>query len=179
MNEYPPYISATRPARDSARDSLMVPFLDTADALDGALPHLASHARIAVDTEADSLHCYFEKLCLIQVSVPGYDCLIDPLAGFPLDPLFAACDGKEIILHGADYDLRLMRRVGYPGPTRVFDTMIGARLCGIPEFSLAALIKKYFDVQVTKASQKANWARRPLSQQMADYAINDTRSRRA
>ena len=153
----------------------MVPFLDTADALAGALPFLAPHARIAVDTEADSLHCYFEKLCLIQISVPGYDCLIDPLAGFPLDPLFAAFDGKEIILHGADYDLRLMRRVGYAGPTRVFDTMIGARLCGIPEFSLAALIKKYFDVQVTKGSQKANWARRPLPPHMTDYAINDTR----
>ena len=57
----------------------MVPFLDTADALAGALPFLAPHARIAVDTEADSLHCYFEKLCLIQVSVPGYDCLIDQI----------------------------------------------------------------------------------------------------
>ena len=153
----------------------MAPFLDTAEGLSSALPHLAPHARIAVDTEADSLHCYFEKLCLIQISVPGYDCLIDPLAGFPLQPLFEACDGKEIILHGADYDLRLMRRVGYAGPTRVFDTMIGARLCGIPEFSLAALINKYFDVQVTKASQKANWARRPLSPQMMEYAVNDTR----
>ena len=155
--------------------SQMAPFLDTAEGLAGALPHFDSHARIAVDTEADSLHCYFEKLCLIQVSVPGYDCLIDPLAGFALEPLFSACEGKEIILHGADYDLRLMRRVGYAGPTRVFDTMIGARLCGIPEFSLAALINKYFGVVVTKASQKANWARRPLSPQMADYAVNDTR----
>ena len=153
----------------------MAPFLDTGDGLTSALPHLAPHPRIALDTEADSLHCYFEKLCLIQVSVPGYDCLIDPLAGFSLQPLFDACDGKEIILHGADYDLRLMRRVGYAGPTRVFDTMIGARLCGIPEFSLAALINKYFDLKVTKASQKANWARRPLSAVMAEYAVNDTR----
>jgi ribonuclease D len=92
-----------------------------------------------------------------------------------LEPLFAALVGKEIIFHGADYDLRLMRRVGYAGPTRIFDTMIGARLCGFTEFSLAALINRYFNVQVTKASQKANWARRPLSTQMADYAVNDTR----
>ena len=153
----------------------MAPFIATAEALAAALPNLASHTRIAVDTEADSLHCYFEKLCLIQISVPGYDCLVDPLAGFSLDPLFTALDGKEVILHGADYDLRLMRRVGYAGPTRVFDTMIGARLCGIPEFSLAALILRYFDIQVTKASQKANWARRPLPPQMLDYAVNDTR----
>jgi hypothetical protein len=93
-----------------------------AEALAQALPQFAAHARVAVDTEADSLHCYFEKLCLIQASVPGYDCLIDPLAGFPLEPFFAALAGKEIILHGADYDLRLMRRVGYSGPERIFDT---------------------------------------------------------
>ena len=153
----------------------MTPLIDNSEQLAEILPLLAPHARIPIDTEADSLHCYFEKLCLIQISVPGYDCLIDPLAGFSLEPLFAALVGKEIIFHGADYDLRLMRRVGYAGPTRIFDTMIGARLCGFTEFSLAALINRYFNVQVTKASQKANWARRPLSPQMADYAVNDTR----
>src|SRR3954451_20686898 len=88
------------------------------------LPALASHDRIAVDTEADSLHCYFEKLCLIQVSVPGGDWLIEPLAGFSLEPFSQSLDGKEIIFHGADYDLRLLRRVGYAGPSRIFDTMI-------------------------------------------------------
>ena len=164
--------TVTAPAASTAPPA---PFLDQAEAVAAILPQLAPHARIAIDTEADSLHCYFEKLCLIQVSVPGFDCLIDPLAGFSLDPFFAALDGKEIIIHGADYDLRLMRRVGYGGPARVFDTMIGARLCGFTEFSLAALILRYFGVQLTKASQKANWARRPLSLQMADYAVNDTR----
>ena len=37
--------------------------------------------RIAVDTEADSLHSYFEKLCLLQLSFGGKDYLIDTLAG--------------------------------------------------------------------------------------------------
>jgi ribonuclease D len=152
----------------------MQPLIGHADTLAAALPALAPHARIAIDTEADSLHCYFEKLCLIQISVPGRDLLIDPLAGFPLDPLFTALDGKELVIQGADYDLRLLRRAGFAGPTRVFDTMIAARLCGITEFSLAALLKRYFDLEVTKASQKANWARRPLSPQMIDYAIKDT-----
>jgi ribonuclease D len=41
-----------------------------AEALARALPQFAAHARVAVDTEADSLHCYFEKLCLIQASRP-------------------------------------------------------------------------------------------------------------
>ncbi|MEA3209978.1 MAG: ribonuclease [Chthoniobacter sp.] len=152
----------------------MHPLIDTREGLAAALPHLTPHGRIAIDTEADSLHCYFEKLCLIQISVPDHDFLIDPLAGVPLAPLFDALAGKELVIHGADYDLRLLRRVGFAGPTRVFDTMIAARLCGIPEFSLAALIFKYFGVQIAKASQKANWARRPLPSQMADYAVKDT-----
>ena len=152
----------------------MHPLIDTSHALAGVLPLFAPESRIAIDTEADSLHCYFEKLCLIQISVPGHDLLIDPLAEMPLAPLFDALAGKELLIHGADYDLRLLRRVGFAGPTRVFDTMIAARLCGIPEFSLAALILKYFGVQLAKGSQKANWARRPLPMQMADYAVKDT-----
>ena len=152
----------------------MHPLIATPDALASAVPCLASHARIAVDTEADSLHCYFEKLCLIQISVPGHDLLVDPLADFSLQPLFEAFAGKDLAIHGADYDLRLLRRAGFFGPSRVFDTMIAARLCGLVEFSLAALILRYFGVQLAKASQKANWARRPLPTQMSDYAVKDT-----
>jgi ribonuclease D len=153
----------------------MAPFIDNPDALATALPLLEPHDRIAIDTEADSLHCYFEKLCLIQISVPGSDFLVDPLAGMSLEPLFDSFRNKELILHGADYDLRLMRRVGFAAPDRIFDTMIAARLIGLAEFSLAALIERYFQVKLTKASQKANWALRPLPQQMAEYAVNDTR----
>src|SRR5260370_9336293 len=36
--------------------------------------------RVAVDTEADSLHCYREKLCRLQGILPGRDYVVDPLA---------------------------------------------------------------------------------------------------
>lgn len=152
----------------------MQPLIDTPDALAGILPLLAPHTRIPIDTEADSLHCYFEKLCLIQISVPERDLLIDPLAPIDLALLFHAIAGKQLIIHGADYDLRLLRRVGYPGNEPVFDTMLAARLAGIEQFSLAALILKYFGETIAKASQKANWALRPLPPQMSDYAVKDT-----
>ena len=131
--------------------------------------------RIALDTEADSLHCYFEKLCLIQISIPGFDVLIDPLAGLSLEPLFAELARHELIIQGLDYDLRLLRRAGMVEVGRVFDTMIAARLVGWLEFSLAALLQKNFGIVLAKGSQKANWARRPLSPQMEEYARNDTR----
>src|SRR5437899_9365217 len=87
--------------------------------------------RVAVDTEADSLHCYREKLCLLQVSLPGRDYVVDPLAGVDLAPLCAALERKEIVLHGADFDLRLLRRGLNFTAQRLFDTVIGARLLGI------------------------------------------------
>src|SRR6266480_574603 len=138
------------------------------------LPQIESVDRVAVDTEADSLHCYREKLCLLQVSLPGRDYIVDPLADVDLAPLGPALEGKEIVLHGADFDLRLLRRGLNFAAQRIFDTVIGARLLGIREFSLAALVKRYFDVELGKGSQKANWARRPLSARMLEYAMNDT-----
>ena len=148
--------------------------ISTASALADLISEIAAVDPIAVDTEADSLHCYFEKLCLIQISFGERDLLVDPLAGLDLQPLFRILSGKHLILHGADYDLRLMRRTGFSEPGAVFDTMIAARLTGHAEFSLAALVKQYFGIELVKGSQKANWARRPLSEQMEAYARNDT-----
>ena len=142
--------------------------------LEEAVAAFADHPRIALDTEADSLHCYFDKLCLLQISIPGSNLLIDPLADISLVPLFQALEGKTVVIHSADYDLRLLRRVGYAGPTVLFDTMIGARLCGATEFGLASLLHQHFGVTLAKASQKANWARRPLPAEMLEYAVNDT-----
>ena len=139
------------------------------------LPQIDLFDRMAVDTEADSLHCYREKLCLLQISVPAGDYLIDPLANVDLAPLSAVLETKEIVLQGADFDLRLLRRSLNFRAGQVFDTVIAARLLGIREFSLAALVKRYFGVELTKGSQKANWARRPLPARMAEYALNDTR----
>ena len=138
------------------------------------ISHIAPHDRVAIDTEADSLHCYREKLCLLQVSLPEGDFLVDPLAGRDLSALASALSRKEIVLHGADYDLRLLRRALDFRPARVFDTMIAARLLGAREFSYAALVEKYFGIELAKGSQKANWGLRPLSEKMEEYARNDT-----
>lgn len=138
------------------------------------LPQLQSADRVAVDTEADSLHCYFEKLCLIQLTFAEQDFLVDPLARLDLQPLCAVLAEKEIILQGMDFDLRLLRRTLGFTAREVFDTVIASRLLGLREFSLAALVQQYFGVTLAKGSQKANWARRPLPHVMEEYAKNDT-----
>jgi ribonuclease D len=138
------------------------------------LPRLRAINRVALDTEADSLHCYFEKLCLIQLTFDDCDYLVDPLAPLDLQPLCAVLEKKEIVLQGMDFDLRLLARSCKFVAREVFDTVIAARLIGLREFSLAALVRQFFGVSLTKGPQKANWARRPLPPVMKEYAKNDT-----
>src|SRR6266567_1355575 len=104
------------------------------------LPQIENVDRVAVDTEADSLHCYREKLCLLQLSVPGADFVVDPLAVTDLQSLALTLKHKVVVLHGADFDLRLLRRSMGLVPDRIFDTVIAARLLGQRQFSLAALV---------------------------------------
>lgn len=139
------------------------------------LPTLDGCSWLAVDTEADSLHSYPEKLCLVQLATATDTILVDPLAGFDLQPLWHAARDKELILHGADYDLRLLFRTFRFKPRRVFDTMLAARLLGRTQFGLASLVSETLAVTLEKGSQKANWALRPLSARMTAYALDDAR----
>ena len=148
--------------------------IDTNEKLAGFIPVIRSAAWLAIDTEADSLHAYPEKVCLIQISTVDRDELVDPLAGIELDPLLEALDAHELIFHAADYDLRLLRKHHEFTPSAIFDTMLAARLLGERQFGLSHLVEKYLGVVLDKGSQKADWARRPLTEKMEAYARNDT-----
>jgi ribonuclease D len=102
------------------------------------------------------------------------EALVDPLARVNLDPLLDALNAHELIMHGADYDLRLLRKHHEFVPSAIFDTMLAARLLGQRQFSLGNLVEAQLGVTLEKGSQKANWARRPLTERMERYARNDT-----
>lgn len=155
------------------------PVIDTEQKLADFLPKLRSATWVAVDTEADSLHAYPEKVCLIQISTIDGDVLVDPLAPVNLDPLLVALNGHELIMHGADYDLRLLLKHHEFVPTAIFDTMLAARLLGEKQFGYSSLVEKFLGVKLEKGPQKANWAIRPLTERMEKYARNDTHYLRA
>jgi ribonuclease D len=148
--------------------------IDTDEKLAAFLPQLRAAKWIALDTEADSLHAYPEKVCLIQISTADGDELVDPLAEINLDPLFDAFNGRELIFHAADYDLRLLEKHHQFTPSAIFDTMLAARLLGERQFGLSALVENFLGVKLDKGSQKADWAQRPLTEKMEIYARNDT-----
>jgi ribonuclease D len=132
--------------------------------------------RVALDTEGDSLHNYFEKVCLVQLSLGTEHYLVDPLAKLDLSGFLEALAEKPLVLHGGDYDLRMMRAsMGFRPRREVFDTMIAAQLLGIEQIGLAALIERFFGSTIGKEGQKSDWSRRPLSEQQLRYAVNDTR----
>jgi ribonuclease D len=164
-------------AIDTASDSKDFTYVDTEAGLVELLEQVggSSCERCAIDIEADSLHCYEEKLCLIQFAAADRFAVIDPLAFENLQPFVEFLDSTEVWLHGADFDMRMLRRTFNRIPGIVYDTQTAARLLGARKFGLANLVDDHFGVVLPKGSQKADWGRRPLSRKMLDYAVNDVR----
>src|ERR1044071_7233666 len=152
-------------------------WIDQQRPLDLALDRVAANRVVAVDTEADSLHSYFDKVCLIQISIPGEDFVVDPLRKLDLARFGDVLANRDItkILHGADYDLRILNRDFGFTPANLIDTMICAQLLGYEAIGLAALLERHFGLQLDKSHQRADWAQRPLPRDMLEYASTDTR----
>jgi ribonuclease D len=129
---------------------------------------------VALDTESNSFHVYRERVCLLQLSTREQDWVVDPLAVDvrPLGELL--CDGRETVLHGADYDVRCLRREYAWRLPRLFDTMVAARRLGRAGLGLSALVEARFGVRLSKANQRSDWGRRPLSPDQLAYAALDT-----
>jgi ribonuclease D len=137
---------------------------------------LLDQARIAVDTESNSLFAYRERVCLIQFSTPESDYLVDPLADLelaPLEPIFSRPRPQKVF-HAAEYDLLcLFRDFGFL-VKGLFDTMLAARALGIRQTGLGAVLKSEFGVDLDKRWQRSNWGIRPLPEDQMRYAQADT-----
>ena len=151
-------------------------WIDRQDALDQTFERVASESEIAVDTEADSLHSYFDKVCLIQISIPGEDFIIDPLKRLELARFGEVLANPAItkVFHGGDYDLRIMHRDFGFVVRNLIDTSICAQLLGYEGIGLAALLDRHFGVKLNKTHQRADWSIRPLTPDMLEYAATDT-----
>lgn len=145
-------------------------------ALERAVQTFREHAAIAVDLEADSFHHYREKVCLLQVSVPGTDFVIDTVAVQDLGPLGELLEepDKVKVLHGADYDVVSLKRDYGIGIRGLFDTMIAAQFLNLPKLGLADLLSSTFAVGLDKKYQRHDWSRRPLLPEHLEYARGDT-----
>ena len=158
------------------KNKKMPEIVATAPALLALVERLMREPLLAVDLEADSLHHYQEKVCLIQISTPTESVIIDPLALPELSPLAPVLADPAIrkIFHGSDYDIRSLHRDFGIEVHNLFDTMIACQFLGEKEVGLAAVLLKRFGAELDKKYQKADWSKRPLSSDMIEYAVRDT-----
>ena len=138
-------------------------------AAEEAFRSLAAEKEIALDLEADSLHNYREKICLVQISSPSENIIVDPFAcreAFHVLESLLGDAGIRKVLHGSDYDIRLLKKDLGCGVRNVFDTMVAAQLTGREQYGLAALLEESFSVSLNKKHQRADWSVRPLTEDL-------------
>lgn len=151
-------------------------YIDNPRDWEACLHRLQAEPRLAIDLEANSMYVYREQVCLMQISIPTQDYIVDPLADLNFAPLgeLIADPGVEKIFHAAEYDLILLKRQYGWELNNLFDTMWAARILGYTRYGLASLLEDFYGVRLNKRFQKANWCKRPLSPAHLAYAQHDT-----
>lgn len=172
-----PHPELLTPILAPAGRNLLPPIVvDAAPMFDKMLNALALEPVIALDTESDSLYRYFHKVCLVQISTPAADYLVDSLRLRDLAPLgeILARSTIEKVFHAAENDILMLKRDFGFAFARVFDTMLAARILGWPQVGLAALLEQHFGVVLDKRAQLTDWGQRPLSPSQLSYARLDS-----
>ncbi|MGH7995195.1 MAG: ribonuclease D [Opitutaceae bacterium] len=130
-------------------------------------------AEVALDTEADNMYHYRVRVCLLQFLVDGEVYLVDVLGRLDLKPLWSVLAQKHLVMHGSDFDLRLLHDLCGFRAKSLFDTMLAAQILGRQRIGLASLMEDHFGLTLDKNGQKANWSKRPLTPKLLDYASLD------
>lgn len=151
-------------------------WIDTDEGLARLGKELSGQKDVAVDTESDGFHHYFDKLCLLQFSTRTANFLVDPLAVSSLDPLRPMFADKAIrkVMHAAEQDIMYLRRDHHLEVQGLFDTAAAAQLTGRTRLGLAALLEAFFDIHLSKSNQRDDWSLRPLNPAQLAYAVSDT-----
>jgi ribonuclease D len=150
------------------------------------LEDLSEQGAFALDTESNSFHAYYPRICLIQITTFAdrhnldtravTDYIVDPLAAIEvgrLGPLLAS-DRHDVVMHAADNDILLLQREwNFPFST-IFDTQLAARILGWPKVGLGAILEERFGVTSDKRLQRTDWSARPLGAPQLTYAQTDT-----
>jgi len=141
------------------------------------MEHIRNARRLAIDTEADSLYHYFEKVCLLQLSTDDETFIIDPLTVNSVDKLGPLMSDPliEKVFHAASYDiLCLQRDYGFTF-TNIFDTHLAGSLLGYDFLGLDSMMEALLGIHHSKyCCQRDDWSRRPLLAKQLEYAAMDT-----
>ena len=132
---------------------------------------------LAIDTEFMRERTYYPQLCLIQIAGKDEAVTVDALATeINLNPILDLMANHKIIkvFHACRQDIEIFFNLNRRIPFPVFDTQIGAMVCGYGEsVGYDKLVRQITGVQIDKSSRFTDWSHRPLSKQQLNYALSD------
>ena len=151
-------------------------FINEQPVFEELMGRLQNEKILAIDTEANSLFAYQEQVCLIQISTDTKDYIVDPLPLDDLASLGMIFKNPEIekVFHASEYDILIMHDDFDFEFNNLFDTMLAAQILGRDKLGLDTLLEEIVGVKVNKKHQRANWGKRPLPNDMLQYAQMDT-----
>ncbi len=138
---------------------------------------LAASRTIAVDTEFMRDSTFWPRLCLVQLASSDEAAAVDALApDIDLAPLFSLMRDPGVlkVFHAARQDIEIFHHLDRHVPAPVFDTQVAAMVCGFgDQVGYEKLVAKLARASIDKTQRFTDWARRPLTRKMYDYAISD------
>ncbi len=178
----PGYLGITPPPGKSL-EKFTRTWVDRPEELLQAVNILKQAPVVAVDAEFTQIRTHVQgdnqspshRLALLQLAVEHHCYVVDTLRLNDLSPLAAVLANPAIIvlLHGAGADLRVMSERGLD-VAHYYDLEAASRsIFGQQESSLAAMLRRAFNVRLDKSLQRTDWTRRPLPPAMVAYAARD------
>jgi len=131
---------------------------------------------LAFDTEFIPEKYYKYKLCVISVSTPRGNYIIDVLKQRNIAPFLKLIEDPAIvkITHAGENDYQLLVNDYKAKPVNVFDTQLsyGFLQYDYP-MGLQPLLSKVLRIKLDKGALRSDWEKRPLSDEQCRYAVRD------
>lgn len=160
-------------------DQTPVVFVDTLEKLDEMREYLQNASIIGIDLEWFNIDITRGVVCLIQISDGKKDYVVDCLENRDrvADVIREIMIDSRIVkvFHSCDSDLKYLTNNFEAFVCGLFDTARAYCILKNDSLypSLNTLVKMYFDVELDKRYQTADWRIRPLPKCMLEYARKD------
>jgi len=153
-------------------------YIDSSEQLTNFCNEINNAGFCAIDTEFVREKTYYPILSLIQIASEEHMACIDPLVIDNFEPLVSLIKNPNLtkVFHSPSQDLEILFQQFAHMPQPIFDTQLAAAVLGYDhQIGYADLVEQITGVKLDKKHTRANWNRRPLSEDEINYAMDDVR----
>jgi ribonuclease D len=152
-------------------------YVDNLDILKKAAEEWNHSDSLGLDIECENnLHHYGTYVSIFQISTKTKNWVIDAIRLPNVTDFLEVLQNEKIqkVLHDTSFDLRIINYQYKCRLKNIFDTQAAAELLGIKDIGLGSLLHHYFNIEKREKFQMADWTKRPISNELLTYAINDS-----